>query len=93
METSCPGVPPLEVALTALLIPHSAGWTMSRNLQPPLVQDRDTLEYFEKIFCLGTQLAMAANNLRVLGVAAANTPLDRPLTAESPIFWAAPSAR
>ena len=74
METGCPGVPPL---LAALLIPYSTGWPASRKPQPPLVQDRDTLEYFEKIFWLGTQLAMTANNLGVLGIAAAYTPLER----------------
>lgn len=54
-------------------------------------QNRDTLEYFDKIFRLGVQLATAANNLGVLGIAAANTPLNviSLLTRQNRlIFWA-----
>jgi len=72
-ETVFPGVPPLEEALAALIIPHSAGWSGNRKPLPPLPQDKDTLEYFDKIFQLGAQLAAAANNLGVLGVAAATS--------------------
>lgn len=78
-ETVFPGVPPLEDALAALLIPHSAGWSGSRKPLPPLPQDKDMLEYFDRIFQLGAQLAAAANNMGVLGVAAAaSLPRDAP---------------
>ena len=78
-ETVFPGVPPLEDALAVLIIPHSAGWSGHRKPLPPLLQDKDTLEYFDKIFQLGAQLAAAANNLGVLGVAAAaSLPRDAP---------------
>ncbi len=78
-EAAFPGVPPLEEALAALIIPHSAGWSGHRKPLPPLPQDKDTLEYFDKIFQLGAQLAAAANNLGVLGVAtAASLPRDVP---------------
>lgn len=36
--------------------------------RPSLQYDREMLEFFDKIFWLGAQLAMAANNLGVPGV-------------------------
>jgi len=49
-ETVFPRVPPLEEALAALIISHSAGWSGNRKPLPPLPQNKDTLEYFNKIW-------------------------------------------
>lgn len=55
---------------------QSSGWSASRKL-PLLQRDRETLEYFDKIFQLGAQLgaqlAAAANNFGVLRVLLAST--------------------
>jgi len=67
-DTECSGVPPLEDSLAAHLLPQAAGWAEGRRPLPPLPRDREMLEYLDKIFKLGVQMAAAANNLGVLGV-------------------------
>ena len=44
----------------------------------PLPRDRDTLEYLDKIFRLGAQMAAAENNLSVLGVSLITPQTDTP---------------
>jgi len=63
-DTECPGVSPLDESLAAHL--------------PPLSRDRDILEYLDKIFRLGTQMAATANNLGVLGVSLITPQQDTP---------------
>ena len=67
-DTACAGVAPLDESLAAHLLPRAAGWAEGKRPLPPLPRDRDTLEYLDKMFKLGTQMAAAANNLGVLGV-------------------------
>ena len=54
--------------LAAHLLPRSAGWAEGKKPLPPLPRDREALEYLDKMFRLGSQMAAAANNLGVLGV-------------------------
>ena len=58
METGCPGMLSLEEDVAALLIPRSAGWAATRELQ-------DMMEYFNKIVS-----ELAADNLGVLEITA-----------------------
>ena len=64
-DTACPGVSPLDESLAAHLLPQTAGWAEGKKPLPPLPRDRDTLEYLDKMFRLGAQMAAAANNLCV----------------------------
>jgi len=58
-DTTFPGVPSLEESLAAHLLPRAAGWAEGKRSLPPLLRDRDTLEYLDKMFKLGTQMAAA----------------------------------
>ena len=75
-DTACPGVPPLDESLAAHLLPQAAGSVEGKKPLPSLPRDRETLEYFDKIFWLGAQMAAAANNLGVLGVSLITPPSD-----------------
>jgi len=77
-DTACPGVPPLDESLAAHLLPQAAGWAEGKKPLPPLPRDRVTLEYFDKIFRLGAQMAAVANNLGVLGVSLITPQQDAP---------------
>ena len=67
-DPACPDVPPLDESLAAHLLPQAAGWAERKKPLPPLPQDRDTLEYLDKMFRLWAQMVAAVNNLGVLGV-------------------------
>ena len=67
-DTECPGVPPLDESLAAHLLPQAAGWAEGRKPLPPLPRDREILEYLDKTFRLGAEMAAAASNLGMLGV-------------------------
>ena len=69
-------MPPLEDSLVAHLLPQAAGWAEGRRPLPP--RDREMLEYLDKIFKLGAQMAAAANNLGVLGVSRISPQQDTP---------------
>jgi len=77
-DTACPGVPPLDESLAAHLLPQAAGWAEGKKPLTPLPQNRDTLEYLDKMFRLGAQMAAAANNLGVLGVSLFTPQTDTP---------------
>ena len=62
-DTECPGVPPLDESLAAHLLPQAARWAEGRRPLPPLPRDRKMLEYLDKMFRLGAQMAAAASNL------------------------------
>jgi len=57
------GVTPLDESLATHLLAQAAGWAEGRRPLPPLPRDREALEYLDKIFRLGAQLAAAANNM------------------------------
>jgi len=57
-DMECPGVPPLDVSLAAHLLPQAAGWAEGRKPLPPLPRDREILEYLDKMFSFGTQMAI-----------------------------------
>ena len=71
-------MPPLEDSLAAHLLPQTAGWAEGRRPLPPLSRDREMLEYLDKIFRLGAQMAAAANILGVLGVSLISPQQDTP---------------
>ena len=77
-DTACPGVPPVDESLAAHLLSQAAGWAEGRKPLPPLLRDQETLEYLDKIFRLGAQMAVAANNLGVLGVSLITPQADAP---------------
>jgi len=77
-DTECFGVRPLEDSLAAHLLLQAAGWAEGRRPLPPLPRDREMLEYLDKIFKLGVQMAAAANNLGVLGVSLIYPQQDAP---------------
>ena len=77
-DTACPGVPPLDESLAAHLLQQAAGSAEGKKPLPPLSRDRETLEYLDKIFRLGAQMAAAANNLGVLGVSLITPQQDAP---------------
>jgi len=63
-------------SLAAHLLPQAAGWAEGKKPLPP--RDRETLEYLDKIFRLGAQMAAADNNLGVLGVSLITPQQDAP---------------
>ena len=66
-----PGLPSLEEALAAIIVPQAvSGWT-ARKPVPAQPRDKDTLEVLDKISQLCAQQVAAVNNLGMLGVAAA----------------------
>ena len=77
-DTVCSGVPPLDESLAAHLLPRSAGWAEGKKPLPLLPRDREALEYLDKMFRLGSQMAAAANNLGVLGVSLITPRADAP---------------
>ena len=60
------------------MFPATAGWAEGRRPLPPLPRDREMLEYLDKMFRLGAQMAAAASNLGVLGVSLITPQQDTP---------------
>ena len=71
-------MPPLDESLAAHLLPQAAGWAEGRRPLPPLSRDREMLDYLDKIFRLGAQMAATASNLGVLGVSLISPQQDAP---------------